>query len=257
MARESNGHPGDLDHLSLSGLSVDCIVGVYPTERDQPQPLGVDLALYLDTRAAARGARLHDTVDYARLWGEVRFLLQASRFLLLESAAEAVARHILAPPTPDVPHGSVREVTVRLSKPRALAGAGMPTLEIHRRADEYQYEVEAKPFGRVTVLFATKGCGIYRLQVAPGASIPTHQHQRMDEAELILGGGLLLQGRPAAAGTARQWPHGFAHRYDNPTDTEQTILCVDRPAFLPDDEQPVDTPTRDLGDVEAVSYFRP
>jgi dihydroneopterin aldolase len=254
LNRTQDGHT---DLLSLSGLSVDCIVGVYPTERDQPQPLGVDLELYLDTRAAARDSRLRDTVDYARLWGEVRFLLQASRFLLLESAAEAVARLILAPPSDDAPHGAIREVTVRLSKPRALAGAGMPTLEIHRRFDEYTYELEQKPFGKVTVLFATRGCGIYRLHVAPGGSIPTHQHQRMEESELILGAGLLLQGRPVTAGTARQWPHGFAHRYDNPTQVEQTILCVDRPAFLADDEIPVRKSTAELGDVEATSYFRP
>lgn len=245
-----------LDRLSLSGLSVDCIVGVYAHERDTPQPLGVDLALYLDTRPAAREAKLRETVDYARLWGEVRFLLQASRFLLLETAAEAVARYILAPPTADVPHGRIQELTVRLSKPRALAGAGMPTLEIHRIAGEYSYEIEDKPFGHVDVIFVTKACGIYRLRLAPGASIPTHAHRRMDESELILGSGLLLQGRPVVAGTARHWPHGFAHRYDNPTATEQSILCVDRPGFLPEDEIPVDKQASELGEIESVSFFR-
>ena len=250
-------HEARLDRLSLSGLSVDCIVGVYPTERDEPQPLGVDLALYLDTRAAARDAKLNATVDYARLWGEVRFLLQASRFLLLESAAEAVARYILAPPTLDVPHGAIPEVTVRLSKPRALAGAGMPTLEIHRRASDYAYEVETKAFGQVDIIFATKGCGIYREHVRAGSAIPTHVHKHMDESELVLGTGLLVQGKPAVSGTARHWPRAFPHRWDNPTERTQTVLCVDRPAFIPTDEVEVAIAPEALVDVETTTYFRP
>ncbi len=246
-----------VDKLSLSGLSVDCIVGVYPSERDQPQPLGVSLDLYLDTRPAARDAKLLETVDYARLWGEVRFVLQASRFLLLESAAEAVARYILAPTTVDAPHGAVREVTVRLSKPRALAGAGMPTLEIQRRADDYTYEHEEKPFGRIDVIFATKGCGIYREHVGPGASIPTHVHRQMDESELALGSGLLVQGKPAVPGTARHWPRGFPHRWDNPTSVPQTFLCIDRPSFIPTDEVEVPLSARELVDFDTLSFFRP
>jgi dihydroneopterin aldolase len=245
-----------MDRLSLSGLSVDCIVGVYPNERDQPQPLGVELALYLDTRPAAREARLRETVDYARLWGEVRFLLQASRFLLLESAAEAIARYLLAPTTVDAPHGAVREVTVHLTKPRALAGAGMPRLEIHRAAQDYTFAVEEKPFGQVDIIFATKSCGIYREHVRPHAAVPTHVHHHLDESELVLGNGLLVQGQPAAPGTARHWPRGFPHRWDNPTDKPLTFLCIDRPAFSPNDEVEVDVPTTDLVEVEATTYFR-
>ncbi|MBN1960602.1 MAG: dihydroneopterin aldolase [Deltaproteobacteria bacterium] len=245
-----------LDRLSLSGLSVDCIVGVYPSERDQPQSLGVEIDLFLDTRLAAHDAKLHDTVDYARLWGEVRFLLQASRFLLLESAAEAITRYILAPSTRDVPHQKIQAATVRLAKPRALAGAGMPTLEIHRQAADYTYTVETKPFGQVDVIFATRGCGIYREHVNAGCSVPTHIHKQMDESELVLGSGLLVQGKPAITGTARHWPRGFAHRWDNPTKQVQTFLCVDRPAFIKSDEVEIDIPISELRDVEATSYFR-
>lgn len=241
------------DKLSLTGLRVDCIVGVYPSERHTPQPLEVDLTMHLDTRAAATDAKLKDTVDYARLWGEVRFVLHASRFLLLESAAEAIARYILAPPTQDVPRAQVQAVTVRLKKPHALGGAGIPSLEIFRTVDEEHYDVETKPFGEVDVIFTTHGCGIYRLRIQPGAAIPTHMHQVMDEAELVLGEGLLLQGKPVAAGSARHWPKGLAHRYDNPTQHELTVLCVDRPRFLPHDEIEVSETT--FSDVDVMRYF--
>lgn len=245
-----------MDRLRLCGLRVDCIVGVYPSERDTPQPLGVDLELRLDTRPAALDAKLKDTVDYARLWGELCFLLQASRFLLLESAAEALARYILAPPPPDAPHAQVQEVVVRLSKPQALSGAGVPSLEIVRGVGDFPVEVEERPFGKTDVIFVTRGCGIYRLHVAPGRAIETHEHHRMDESELVLSDGLLLQGRPVAAGTGRHWPRGYPHRYDNPTAGDKTILCVNRPSFLPSDLVPVETAAAGLRDLDATAFFR-
>jgi dihydroneopterin aldolase len=58
----------------------------------------------------------------------------------------------------------------------------------------------------------------------------------MEESELILDDGLLLQRRPVAAGTAVRWPRGVPHRYDNPQPIERTVLCVDHPAFVPSDE---------------------
>ena len=62
----------------------------------------------------------------------------------------------------------------------------------------------------------------------------------MRESELVVSEGLLCQGRPVGPGTIHHWPLGAAHRYDNPTSTEQSLLCVDRPGFLPEDEIPVD-----------------
>jgi dihydroneopterin aldolase len=88
-----------LDVLEVTGIEVRCIVGVYPHERDQPQPLIVDLALHLDTSVAGEREQMSATVDYGRLAGEVRFLLESCRFRLLETAAEAIARYALLGPT--------------------------------------------------------------------------------------------------------------------------------------------------------------
>lgn len=235
-----------LDEIELSGLTVDCIVGVYPSERLTPQPLHLDLTLYLDTRHAARGGGLAATVDYARLAGELRFLLESCRFLLLETAADALCSYILAPATQDAPHADIEAVRLRLTKPKARAGGAIPSLSVVRERADYDLEVEHKPFGEVDVVHVTKGCGVYRLRIAPGRSIPTHVHRVMDERELVLGEKLHLQGKAIESGTAIHWPRDLAHRYDNPADVEQTVLCVDRPAFIPDDEVPVDEPERGL-----------
>lgn len=227
-----------MDKLSLTGLRVDCIVGVHPGERHKPQPLGVSLALRFDTRPAAYDSKLRDTVDYVRLWGEVRFLLHASRFLLLESAAEAIARWVLAPPSDDAPRAHVDSVTVKLEKPHALGGGGIPSIEIERNANSLNLQAYERPYGRLEQIFATKGCSIHRVRLASGQSIGAHEHRQMEESELVLGDGLLLQGEPVVAGTARRWPRGFVHRYDNPSSTEQSVLCVARPSLIVEDEIP-------------------
>ena len=248
-----DGRP--LDVIELQQLQVECIVGVYPNERDAPQPLELDVALYLDTREAARGGHLVHSVNYARLCGELRFLLESCRFGLLESAAQALCAYVLAPPTPDAPHAQVQAVTLRLTKPRALIGQTVPRLQVHRTRTELSYAREEKPFGSVDVIYEQGGCGVYRLRLRPGGVIPTHVHRQMEESELVLGTGLLLQGRPVARGTAFRWPHGLAHRYVNPMGTEQTVLCVDRPAFQPHDEVEVPEPLGGLVPLQGVPYY--
>lgn len=244
-----------LDKLSLRGMRFDCIVGLFDFERNTPQPVELDVSLYFDTRAAAHHDKLNDTVDYSRLLGELRFVLTAGRFRLIESAAEAVAAWILMPPSADVPRPQVQEVDVRLSKLVALSGKAVPTLEIHRARDDFPLRTETKHFGFVDIVFETKECGVYRERIYPKTVLPTHVHQHLDESELVLGSGLLLQGQPVAAGLAHWWPRGFAHRYENVTDTEQSFLCIDRPAFIPTDEVEVDVPLSQLTRPEPVRFF--
>ena len=128
-------------------------------------------------------------------------------------------------------------------------------MELLRRAGEFSYEVESKPFGRVDVVHTSPQLGIYRLRIRPGGGIPAHVHRRMEEHELVLGSELLLQGRPVTRGTAFSWPHDFVHRYDNPSQREQTVLCVDSPAFLPEDEIEVPVPTQGLQWREGRRYY--
>lgn len=244
-----------LDKLSLRGMRFDCIVGLFDFERNTPQPVELDVSMYFDTRVAAHEDRLNETVDYSRLLGELRFVLTAGRFRLIESAAEAVAAWILMPPSADVPRPQVQEVDVKLSKLVALSGKAVPTLEIHRTREDFPARTETKHFGFVDIVFETKECGVYRERLHPHTVLPTHVHHHLDESELVLGSGLLLQGQPVAAGLAHSWPKGFAHRYENITDLEQSFLCIDRPAFIPTDEVEVDAPTLSLKRPEPVRYF--
>lgn len=224
------------DWIRISGLMVDCVVGVYPSERDVVQPLRVDAELCLDTEAAAKSERLSRSIDYAAISAQLAFLLRSSRFRMLETAAHVLCRYLLAPPAAGERRAAIQRVRLTLTKPSALGGAAVPSLEIERDATQVVLTHEQKPFGTVDIVHETRDAGIYRLNVAPGKGIPLHVHRVMQESEMVLSQGLLCQGRPVRAGTVHRWPHGAAHCYHNPTRRFQTILCVDAPAFVQEDE---------------------
>ena len=64
-----------VDVVELADLRVPCVIGVHPEERHTPQDLVVDVRLHLDVTEAAATARLAASVDYARLAGEIAFIL--------------------------------------------------------------------------------------------------------------------------------------------------------------------------------------
>jgi hypothetical protein len=103
----------------------------------------------------------------------------------------------------------------------------------------------------VDVIHETRDAGIYRLNLAPRSGIPLHMHRVTRENEMLLGDGLTCQGRPAPAGSVFRWPEGALHRYDNPTDRWQTILCVDVPRFSADDEMEISGEPADVAPVQA------
>ena len=181
----------------------------------------------------------------------------AGRFLLLESAAEALAAWLLLPASGDVPRPPIEEVEVRLAKPRALEGRAVPEVMIRRRRGDLATPVEVKTFGFVDVVFECPECGVYRERLAPGGVVTTHVHHHLDEMELTLGSGLVLQGGPVAAGQAHAWPRGFPHRRENPTAGEQSFLCVDRPKFIHSDEVEVDVAVAKLVRTPPEAFFGP
>jgi mannose-6-phosphate isomerase-like protein (cupin superfamily) len=102
--------------------------------------------------------------------------------------------------------------------------------------------IEESAFGRVDVVDERADYGVYRLRIAPGRAIPTHEHRRMDEWEYALTGELALQGEPFPLGEAVRWPARFPHRWENRGEGEAVVLCIDRPRFDAADEIPVDAP---------------
>lgn len=224
------------DRIEIDGLQLDCVIGVLPEERDREQPLCVDVRLDLDLARAGRSGRIADTVDYARLVRELRAMLRFRRYKLLENAAEECAAMLLGV------HPSVAALSLRLVKPKAIAGARAAGIAIERSQADVERRIEPSRFGRVEVLLESREAGLYLLHVAPRHRIALHHHRVMRELEWLVDGELFHVGSggieqgPIVPASPIPWEYGQVHGYENRSDEDATLFCCDTPPFIPADE---------------------
>ncbi len=93
MSPPSAGPEGD--RIELRGLRVLGTHGVLPEERDRPQPLELDLDVWVDMARAAASDALDDTVNYAELATAAADVVATQSFGLLEALAERIATVVL------------------------------------------------------------------------------------------------------------------------------------------------------------------
>lgn len=227
---------GCRDFISIEGLDVECIIGLYEHERVTPQRIVVGIIMGLDANESAERERLEATVDYEWVSTQIAFVLKVGKFRLLETAALTVCRALLLEPVSGEGRTRIDSVDLTLRKPGALLGRGVPSLRMLRQGRELTFAREHRSFGTVDIIQETSDAGFYRLNILPGQRIDRHVHQQMSETELVLTSGLHCQGELVARGTVRSWPLGLAHEYHNPSEVAQSLLCVDRPPFIEHDE---------------------
>lgn len=98
---ERTGPPGvepdhiELDHIVLKGLRVKGFHGVFEHERRDGQDFVVDAVLYLDTREAAAGDDLAETVDYGSLAAGLAEIVRGEPFDLIETLADRLVARCL------------------------------------------------------------------------------------------------------------------------------------------------------------------
>ena len=114
------------DHVEISGLRANCIIGVDESERVEPQPVEIGIVLDVDLAAAGASDDLADAVDYRSLVNAVVGAVESSSFLLIEALATRVADICLA-------ESKVEAVEVTLRKPGALPIADSAAVTIRRK----------------------------------------------------------------------------------------------------------------------------
>ncbi len=110
----------------LQGLRVDCIVGIYDTERRAQQSVLVDVDLDYDFAAAAASDAIGDTIDYDDVARSVTELAERRAFHLIETMAEETAAMLLA----RLP--SLRRVRLEIRKPAAVPAAACAFVRVER-----------------------------------------------------------------------------------------------------------------------------
>jgi 7,8-dihydroneopterin aldolase/epimerase/oxygenase len=98
------------DTVSIRELRVSAVIGVHDWEREIEQTLVFAVDMAADVARAAATDDIKDALDYSAVAQTVRDVVTQGRFQLIETAAERVARRLLA----GYPAGWVR---VAVAKP--------------------------------------------------------------------------------------------------------------------------------------------
>lgn len=103
-----------LDWIVIDGLEFEALIGIYPHERQEKQPLHIDMRLGVASiREASETDDVASTVDYQRVCELVMMVVNAGAFQLLETLAERVTEQIFT-------HFPVEAIWFRATKPHAL-----------------------------------------------------------------------------------------------------------------------------------------
>jgi dihydroneopterin aldolase len=68
--------------------------GVYPEERKLGQRFNVSLSIYTDDRLDSQIKELGDTVDYTKVYDEVKNIMERQQFQLLEDCANTIIENV-------------------------------------------------------------------------------------------------------------------------------------------------------------------
>ena len=122
--------PRIMDIIFLSGLTTECIIGIWDWERRVKQKIVVDLEMGADIRRAAASDRIEETLDYKRVAKRLLQFVGDSQFQLVETLAERIAELVII-------EFAVPWVRVRLNKQGAIRGSRDVGILIERRSADY------------------------------------------------------------------------------------------------------------------------
>lgn len=83
-----------MDKILINGLRFDAIIGIYPRERREPQPIEISLSLACDIRQSAISGDLSDSLNYAAISETIIRFTQKRQAQLIETLAEELWQHL-------------------------------------------------------------------------------------------------------------------------------------------------------------------
>ncbi|RJP54586.1 MAG: dihydroneopterin aldolase [Anaerolineaceae bacterium] len=114
-----------MDKVFIKDLKVRGILGIHDWERVTPRDIIINVALYTDTRRAARTDNIADCVSYSDVARKIRGYAESAARMTVEALANDIAELCLQEP-------KVRKVMVRVDKPGAVPEAASVGVEIER-----------------------------------------------------------------------------------------------------------------------------
>jgi dihydroneopterin aldolase len=118
------------DTIFLSGLTAECIIGIWDWERKVRQKVVIDLEMAADIRRAAASDHIDDTLDYKKVSKRLQQFIEQSQFQLVETLTDRIAQIVIT-------EFGVPAVKVRLNKQGALRGSRDVGIVIERCREDY------------------------------------------------------------------------------------------------------------------------
>ena len=119
-----------VDKIFLNGLEVETVIGIWDWERRVRQLVRIDMELATDVRVAAASDAIEDALDYKEIAKRVIAFVAESRFHLVETLAERIARIIVV-------EFGVAWLRLSISKPGAIEGSRDVGVLIERSSADY------------------------------------------------------------------------------------------------------------------------
>jgi D-erythro-7,8-dihydroneopterin triphosphate epimerase len=115
------------DLIHITGLKVNCIIGINDWERVTKQDVVIDITLHADLSKPGESDDIDDTVNYRDISKAIQAHVEASSYGLIEAMARNIATICLEPE-------AVVRADVSVQKPGALRGADSVGVEISRES---------------------------------------------------------------------------------------------------------------------------
>ena len=114
------------DEIFIQNLVVDTIIGIFSLERENQQPIELDIAMKTNIAVSAESENLADTIDYGALVDELSSFIESTQFQLIETLAESIVSWLwnFSP--------MINEITLELRKPMAVLRAKTVGLRVTR-----------------------------------------------------------------------------------------------------------------------------
>lgn len=103
--------------------------GIHDEERKLGQRFVVNVELYTDPNTDKQVRHLEDTVDYTKIYADIKEIMETHSFYLLEACANTVADKLLA----DFP--LLEMVTIRIQKPSVPIQGSLGSVEVELTRD--------------------------------------------------------------------------------------------------------------------------
>lgn len=114
-----------MDQILIKDLLVRGIIGINDWEREKPQDILINIAIFADLRQAGENDDITHSVNYRTIAKQAQARAETAQRLTVEALAEDIARICLQQP-------GVIKVRVRVEKPHAVRFAKSVGVEVER-----------------------------------------------------------------------------------------------------------------------------